>query len=370
MRLSVALRQLSVLWVIAWLLCPSPGRGGDFLPARPGYVFQFPRDHGAHPDFRTEWWYYTGHLASPQGERFGYQLTFFRVALAKPAPGVRSAWAAHTVYFAHLAVTDVQGRTFRYREQAQRGALGLAGAATDRLHVWVDDWLAEGRGEAHFLKAARQGLGLNLTLTPLKPPVFHGEGGFSSKAAGADHASQYYSITRLATRGTLTLDGREIPVTGESWLDREFSSSQLAPHQAGWDWFALQLADGSDLMLYQLRLKDGGLDPASAGTFIDPEGRTRHLGPRDFTVKATALWRSPHSGARYPAAWEIAVPSLGLSLALSPTLADQELRTTASTQVTYWEGQVGVQGTRNGEPLSGLGYVELTGYAGALGGRF
>lgn len=359
--------------VLALPLCSlpaAPDAAPEFSQARPGYSWQFPRDHGAHPDYQTEWWYYTGHLASPQGERFGYQLTFFRVGLARPDSGVRSAWIAHTVYFAHMAITDVQGRTFTYREKAQRGALGLAGAAADRLHVWVDGWQAEARGEEHHLLALEDGLGLDLTLTPTKPPVFHGEGGFSRKAAGTDHASQYYSITRLATRGTLTVNGREVQVRGESWLDQEFSSSQLAAHQAGWDWFALQLNDGSELMLYHLRLKDGGLDLASAGTYIDPQGRGHHLTAADFTVKATGHWRSPHSGARYPAAWEIAVPSQGLALTLTPTLPDQELQTKGSTQITYWEGQVSVQGTKQGGPVKGLGYVELTGYAGALGGRF
>jgi predicted secreted hydrolase len=292
------------------------------------------------------------------------------VALTRPDPAVRSAWPAHTVYFAHLAVTDVAGQTFTYREKAQRGALGLAGAAPDRLQVWVDDWRAEAQGESHRLLAAADGLGLDFTLTPSKPPVFHGEGGFSRKAAGTDHASQYYSISRLTTQGTLTLNGREFKVQGESWLDREFSTSQLAPHQAGWDWFALHLDDGSDLMLYQLRLQEGGLDSASAGTYIDPQGLALPLHHADFTIKATAHWRSPHTGARYPAAWEISVPSQALTLTLTPTLPDQELQTKASTQVTYWEGQVALRGVKNAIPVTGLGYAELTGYAGPLGGRF
>ncbi len=342
----------------------------DFQPAQPGYVWQFPRDHGAHADFRTEWWYYSGHLTSPRQERFGYQLTFFRVGLSRSRPPGRSAWISEAVYFAHLALTDVNGRTFTYREKAQRGALGLAGAEPGRLHVWVEDWRAEASGEHHHLRAAADGLAVDLRLTPQKPPVFHGEGGFSRKAAGFPHASHYYSLTRLATQGTLTISGREIPVQGQSWLDREFSSSQLAPHQAGWDWFALQLSDGSDLMFYRLRLREGGLDPASAGTYIDPEGRTRNLGLADVTLKINDFWRSPATQARYPAAWEIEIPSLGYRLHLQPTLADQELVTKASTQVIYWEGQVKVQGNRNGLSVHGLGYVELTGYAGPLGGRF
>jgi len=362
-----------LLWALGGPVGPAGASAPEapgFLPARPGYVWEFPRDHGAHPGYRTEWWYYTGHLRSDQGERFGYQLTFFRVALSPAPPRSTSAWPAQHLYFAHFALTEVDGRRFTFRERAQRGALGLAGAATDRLHVWVDDWRAEAEGDTMRLVAREEDLELDLTLTPAKPPVFHGEGGFSRKAAGTDHASLYYSLTRLHTRGRVSVQGRHLTVTGESWMDREFSSSQLAPHQTGWDWFALQLADGSELMLYQLRLLDGGVDAASSGTHIDPQGRTRHLTREDFTLTVTGHWRSPASGARYPAGWEIRVPGLGYHLFLRPTLADQELRTTASTRITYWEGQVTVEGHRQGAPIHGLGYVELTGYAGPLGGRF
>lgn len=365
------------LILLIWLglfppLPASPAAAGpaDFLAARPGYQWQFPRDHGAHPGYRTEWWYYTGHLVSDQGELFGYQLTFFRVALT-PAPQPRaSAWAADTVYFAHFALTDGPGRRFHFRERAQRGALGLAGAATDRLHVWVDDWQATAQGEDIRLTAQDEGLALDLTLTPVKPPVFHGDGGYSRKAAGTDHASLYYSLTRLATRGTLSLNGRRLHVRGESWMDREFSSSQLAPHQAGWDWFALQLEDGAEIMLYHLRLTDGGVDAASSGTYIDPQGRTRHLTREEFQITVTGHWRSAQSGARYPAAWEIRLPALGYELSLTPTLPDQELRTAGSTRITYWEGQVKVIGRLKDAPIKGRGYVELTGYVGSLGGRF
>lgn len=363
-----------LLFWLTFCLFPGPAWAGPdppgFLAARPGYLWQFPRDHGAHPGYRTEWWYYTGHLESDQGELFGYQLTFFRVALS-PSPAPRtSAWAADTVYFAHFALTDGPGRRFHYRERAQRGALGLAGAAADRLHVWVDDWQATAQGEDIRLTAQDEGLALDLTLTPLKPPVLHGDGGYSRKAAGTDHASLYYSLTRLATRGTLTINGRRLQVTGESWMDREFSSSQLAPHQAGWDWFALQLDDGAELMLYHLRLTDGGVDAASSGTYVDPQGRSRHLAREDFRITATGHWRSAMSGARYPAAWEICLPALGYELSLTPTLPDQELRTTGSTRITYWEGQVRVRGRLKDAPVTGRGYVELTGYAGPLGGRF
>lgn len=357
---------------MALFLLGNPGAlpAQEFQAARPGRIFSFPRDHGAHPEFKTEWWYYSGHLQGEQGENFGYQLTFFRVGLRKPDPQARSAWRADTVYFAHLALSDIKAGVFRFGEKAQRGALGLAGAATDGLKVWVEDWQAEGQGEEHRLLARSEDLELNLVLTPLKPPVLHGEGGFSRKAAAFEVASHYYSITRLTTRGHLRLKGRLLAVTGVSWFDREFSSSHLAPYQAGWDWFALQLEDGCDLMLYLMRFKDGGTDPASAGTLVDREGRARPLKFTDFQIKVTRTWRSPHSGAVYPAGWHLSLPGAGYELTLTPTLADQELMTGGNQGITYWEGQVRVQGTKAGENLTGRGYVELTGYAGALGGRF
>ncbi len=358
-------------FMAACFLAAVPGsRAEDFQKARPGRVFAFPRDHGAHPDFKTEWWYYTGHLKAKDGEKFGYQLTFFRVGLKKLDPPARSAWRANNVYFAHLAVSDLNQGIFTFREKAQRGAMGLAGAEADRLKVWVDDWRLEGKGDEHHLQAKSDGLALNLILTPLKPPVLHGEAGYSRKAAAAEVASHYYSITRLATRGQLTLGDRTLEVTGTSWFDREFSTAHLAGNQVGWDWFSLQLGDGAELMLYVMRLKDGGLDPASAGTLVDPQGRARHLKLADFQIQVTGTWKSPHSGATYPAGWRITLPEAGYTISLQPTLADQELRTGGQSQIIYWEGQVSVQGTSNQQPITGQGYVELTGYAGALGGRF
>ncbi|MDI6853457.1 MAG: lipocalin-like domain-containing protein [Deltaproteobacteria bacterium] len=348
----------------------APAASSGFKTAQPGRAFQFPRDHGAHPDFKTEWWYYSGHLKAKSGETFGYQLTFFRVALARSDPEAKSAWAAPTIYFAHLALSDINGQKFIFREKAQRGALGLAGAEAGRLKVWVGDWQAEMRQEVHHLAATTDAVSLNLELAPLKPPVLHGQHGYSRKAAAAEVASHYYSITRLATKGQLAIDGKTLEVEGTSWLDREFSSGQMAPHHTGWDWFALQLADGTDIMLYLMRLKDGGLDPASSGTLIDPQGRAQHLNLSDFSIKSTRTWKSPHSGATYPSGWDITLPEHGFHLSLTPTLPDQELRTGGSANLIYWEGQVGIKGSKQGQPLAGQGYVELTGYAGSLGGRF
>jgi len=364
-------RVLAGIFLATFLFAGVPAAGsGDFQPVLPGRIFQFPQDYGAHPKFKTEWWYYTGSLKATDGQTFGYQLTFFRVGLKKPDQKALSAWQADTVYFAHLAVTDPQRGVFAFWEKAERGALGLAGAEEGRLDVWIDNWHLTSVGDEQHLQAAKDGIGLDLTLTPQKPPVLHGEAGYSRKAAAAEVASYYFSLTRLATRGILTVGGRTLQVTGTSWFDREFSSRGLAPHQKGWDWFSLQLSDGTDLMLYIMRLKDGTIDPASSGTLVNREGQARHLTLADFTIKATGSWKSPHSQATYPAGWQISVPSAGCTLKVSPTLADQELHTGGRSPLIYWEGQAVIQGTCNQQAITGQGYVELTGYAGSLGGRF
>jgi len=358
--------------LIAVLFPIGAGAGGDeaFQKPTPGRTWQFPADHGAHPQFKTEWWYWVGHLKTKEGEACGYQLTFFRAALRQPDPRARSAWSLHTIYFAHLAISDPARGGFQFREKVGRGALGLSGAEVGRLKVWIDGWQAEQVGEVFHLRARHEGLGLDLALTPTKPPALHGQEGFSRKAAGFDAASYYYSLTRLDTKGQLTLKGRTLEVSGASWLDHEFFTGSMAPGLAGWDWFALQLDDGREVMLYLLRHQDGSLDPASSGTLVDPGGQTRHLMLADFQVKANGAWKSPHSGATYPAGWQITIPGEGLDLTLTPTLADQEVRAGAPAQVSYWEGQVQVQGRKEGRLISGQGYVELTGYAGAMGGRF
>ena len=277
--------KLALGLILAVLLAGGAWAGEAFEMPRPGRVFQFPRDHGAHPEYKTEWWYYVGHLNAVSGETFGYQLTFFRVGLRnlrnlrkirKPDPKARSAWSLNTVYFAHLALTDSLRRTFLFRDKAGRGALGLSGAA-ETMQVWIDDWQAKLEGVEFHLLAEDGGLGLDLSLTPMKPPALHGEGGYSRKSEKAGAASHYYSLPRLDTRGTITVDGRTLPVTGTSWMDHEFFSQAMAPDLAGWDWFSLQLADGWEVMLYLLRQKDGSVDPASSGTLIDPQGDTRHL---------------------------------------------------------------------------------------------
>lgn len=356
--------------LVALLLPGGGGAAKPFQEAQPGRVFHFPADHGAHPEFKTEWWYWVGHLKSKEGEGFGYQLTFFRVALRRPDARARSAWSLNTVYFAHLAVTDPARGRFCFGEKAGRGALGLSGAAPGLLKVWIDGWQAQQAGGGFHLRAGDRSLGLDLVLTPVASPVLHGEGGFSRKSARYKAASYYYSIPRLASRGHLLLGGRSLEVVGDSWMDHEFFTGSLAPDQKGWDWFGLQLEDGRELMLYLLRLKDGTLDPASSGTLVDPQGKAQPLKLADFQVKATGVWKSPHSGATYPSGWRVSVPGAGLELTLTPTLKDQEVRAGVPARVAYWEGQVKIQGRSGARSLGGRGYVELTGYAGAMEGRF
>ncbi len=347
----------------------TPASSAGYAAARPDYPWSFPRDTGAHPRYQTEWWYYTGHLVGPQGERFGYELTFFRYALSPQASPRASAWAMNQLYFAHFAVTDAGGRRFLFTDAAARGALGLAGASTTGQNVWLRRWFARREGNVQRLFAEGGGARLELRNTPVKPPVLHGENGYSQKGEGREHASQYTSYTRMKSAGTLTLNGAPLAVTGESWMDHEFASQSLAPNEAGWDWFSLQLATGEDVMLYRMRRQDGSTDPYSGGTWVEADGTSSRLALSDYQIEELGRWTSPRTGTTYPAKWRVALPRRGLDLTLTPLLADQELTTAKSTGVTYWEGAVDVEGTRNGQPLRGRGYVELTGYGGGLAGK-
>jgi predicted secreted hydrolase len=345
-----------------------------FRSATAPYTFEFPRDHAAHPGYQSEWWYYTGHLRAADGRRFGYELTFFRFGLRPGDPRTPSGlsrWRGHELYPAHFAITDERGQKFFYVERFAREALGMGGAAANRLEVHADDWsldgapLADRRFERMHLRARDGANALDLVQTPQKPPAIHGAGGVSRKAACASCASHYYSYTRLATRGTLTYAGTAFAVEGVSWMDHEYGTDELQPDQAGWDWFSIQLDDGREVMLYLLRRKDGSVTPESSGSLIERDGSVRHLELKDFTVAVPfgAAWRSPHTGAKYPDRWRVGVPVAGLDLRLAPTVADQELASTTGG-VSYWEGAVDV---KDGNGVSaGTGYVELTGYAGAV----
>ena len=338
-----------------------------FQPATAGYQYTFPRDHGSHSTYRTEWWYYTGHLQSKNGRSFGFELTFFRRGV--PPDDIKtlpSKWSIGHLYLAHFAVTDITGKRFHFSEKFSREGLGKAGADESQLRVWIDDWRAEAATDStgsHTVVAHDETHSLALTLQPTKPLVTHGAAGISRKGKDISQASHYYSFTRLATMGSLTIDGEQFEVTGLAWMDHEFGSAELGTDQVGWDWFSIQLEDDTELMLYRMRRKDGSSDLASSGTAVSPDGRTRHLEVTDFQIESTATWASPESKATYPSRWKLTFPSLGLVLDVTPLLADQELRTSRSTKVSYWEGAVAVTGTKQGKPVKGQGYVELTGYA-------
>lgn len=322
--------------------------------------FVFPDDHGPHPEFRNEWWYLTGNLDAEDGRRFGFELTIFRFALAPFITPSPSAWRTNQVYIAHLALTDAGGSEFYVAERYSRGAAGLAGARAEPFRVWIENWkiAAVPRSDRWQLSAGDEVFGLDLELTPLKAPVLNGLDGLSQKSAEPGNASYYYSVTRLATGGHVRLGEREFAVSGLSWLDREWSTSALGSDQSGWDWFALQLNDGSELMFYQLRQQNGTRDVSSAGTFIAADGSATYLANDEVDITVVDRWASP-AGGSYPSRWQLRVPRLGLDLAVVPVLPDQELLTT----VRYWEGAVDVSGSREETAVSGRGYVELTGYA-------
>ena len=324
--------------------------------------FVFPADHGPHPGYRQEWWYFTGNLATPEGRRFGFQLTFFRTALT-PAPAARaSAWATNQAYMARFTLSDIDAGRFHAFERFSRAALGLAGASVQPFRVWLEDWSAQGTGDDAALpmrlRAAQDGVAIDLSLDSLKPPVLQGDRGLSQKGPAPGNASYYYSLTRMPTHGTVRIGSRSFPVEGLSWMDREWSTSALSGDQVGWDWFALQLSDGRELMFYQMRRRDGSADPFSSGVLVQAEGASRRLALQEVELRVAGHWQSPRSGARYPSRWTIRIPAEELELEVVPHLAGQEL----DLAVRYWEGAVQVRGNAQGRPVTGQGYVELTGY--------
>ena len=349
-----------------------------FVLAVPGHHFSFPRDHGSHNTFQTEWWYYSGQVRSESGHAFGYHLTFFRHGLESNALPVNpSRWTMAHLYFAHFALTDIHNSEFWYGEKLSRAGLGKAGAESDRLSVWVDNWNVHTDGWTHYLQAQlrstetnRVTADINFELVPEKSSIIHGKEGISRKGMQPGQASHYYSIPRLRTTGRLTMNGNVHAVSGLSWLDHEFGTNQLGPNQVGWDWFGLQLDDGSELMLYRLRLDNGASDPASSGTLIAPDAQTMHITSDEFLLEPLSTWTSPESNAVYPISWRLTLPSHQLSLNVVPYIEAQELITQGSTRITYWEGAVRVHGKKAKTPIQGQGYLEMTGYAEPLNERF
>jgi predicted secreted hydrolase len=323
--------------------------------------FVFPRDHGPHSQYAVEWWYYTGNLDTQDGRHFGFQLTFFRSALVPEAPARKSAWATTNIYMAHFAVTDVAVGQFHAFDRFSRAAAGLAGATGEPYRVWLEDWSAEGSGPAGMamrLRAAQEGVAIDLALTNQQPPLLQGDQGMSRKGATSGNASYYYSLTHMATNGTIEAGGQRYTVRGLSWMDHEFGTGAIESDAAGWDWFSLQLDDGRDLTYARIRRVDGSFGFALSA-LAGPGGGKQDLNPSEIVVESLGIWRSPRSGAEYPSGWRLRAPSAGLDLQITPWLDDQEL----PLAVVYWEGAVRVRGSAAGRPIGGNGYVELTGYA-------
>ncbi len=325
-------------------------KGGEgFANPKPGRRFEFPRDHGPHDEFLSEWWYFTGNLGD-----FGYELTLFRQATENPVDRLiprTSSWASKHSMMGHFAISDLRAQKFYRFERLSRAALGMAGAKLGPKVAWIEDWTIEMPAPERFdLRAAAEGCSLKLSMESLKAPVLQGEDGYSRKGDKPEQSSYYYSLTRLKTQGEIQVPSGRYPVRGSSWMDREWSTQPLGKEMDGWDWFALQLEDGSELMFYQLRDKQGRSSVWSAGSWVAADGKVTRLKRDDLTLEVTSYWQSPVDGSEYPAGWKIRV--LGRQLVVKPRLADQEM----TGAVRYWEGAVEIEG-------GGSGYVEMVGYA-------
>jgi len=289
---------------VALICCVVIFSGFTYQLALPGRELVFPADHYSHPDFKTEWWYYTGHLLADSGKRYGYQVTFFRFGIRDRQKNAGEPPLFSDLYMAHFALSDIAAKKFHFRERINRGYEDKAGAATDRYFVWNEDWKVEGGVRDHAIQVNERNTRLRLVLKSLKAPVLHGRNGLSQKGAGEGRASYYYSLTRMQTEGELTIDGRQEPVRGLSWMDHEFGSNQLRDDQLGWDWFSIQLNNNSELMLYLMRRNDGSIDPYSSGTLVNPDGTTKHLYLGDYRVEVLDRWKSPKSNGNYPMKWK------------------------------------------------------------------
>lgn len=342
----------------------------DFARVLAPRVFSFPADHGPHRDYGTEWWYFSGNLDSEEGNHFGYELALFRIGLSRQQPDRQSRWGASELYMGHLAVTDVSKNQFHSFERISRGALGLAGSSLGEgqtFRVWLEDWSMIGEGSVEptvRLTAAQDDVAIALELVSDRPLVLQGDRGFSQRSAAPGDASYYYSNTRMSTSGTLRVAGQSFAVSGDSWMDHEWSTLALGEDQVGWDWFSLQLSDGRDLMYYQFRNNDRGTDPFSSGTLILEDGTTRRLSADDVNIQVLDTWESPRGG-KYPIKWRMRLPSDGIEVEIVPYVKNQEL----DVSIRYWEGAVELIGTSHGRPIEGKGYVEMTGYAETSGGR-
>jgi predicted secreted hydrolase len=357
-------RCAALAFAVAVTHAPATGGAPDsWVPALPGYRYSFPSDYGAHESARNEWWYYTGNVRDARGRRFGFELTVFRFGVQHPMRD-GSGWDINDLYFAHLALTDVNGKHFTSFDRVGRAALGDAGASTGHERAWVGNWRVQRRATGeHMVFAALPAYGLDLRLIPEKRATINGHNGISRKGKCASCASHYYSFTRLRAGGVLRIAGRRYDVKGAAWGDHEWGSNELGPGVVGWDWFSIQLDGGTDIMLYRLRRGDGATVPESSGTLVRPNGASHYIPRSDFSIAATGVWESTHDGTRYPSGWLVALPRERARLSVTPLLDDQEFIATKSSRVAYWEGACDVRGTLDGKQVRGVGYTELTGYA-------
>jgi len=322
--------------------------------------FVFPQDHGSHPDFKTEWWYVTGNLETKTQRKFGFQITFFRWGISPDQPQSESQWATNQIYMAHFAITDTKNQQHYAFERFSREALKLAGSQAHPFKVWLLDWSLNSKNEKFFpleLNAKQDNVEIKLNFDSIKPHILQGDNGLSKKNATPGSASYYYSFTRLITDGKITINNETFSITGNSWLDREWSTSAFEKSQLGWDWFSLQLSNNEEIMFYQLRNKNGEIDPASSGSYIDKNGNITKLNQNQVFIKPLTSWKSP-SGTEYPSTWNFSIPSKNIKLHIKPRIENQEI----DLSVRYWEGAVGIKGNIGSKNVTGSGYVELSGY--------
>ncbi len=355
-----------LLCLLLAVLCVT-SHAQQYVPALPGYRYEFPRDHFSHPDYQTEWWYYTGNLRAKDGHRFGFELTFFRQGVSRTPSA--SPWNVHDLYMAHLALSDVSGGRYYATERLNRAGPGIAGVDPASGNVWNGNWETNIGANVHHLHGIGENFSFDLSAVPRKPPVIHGTDGVSQKAEGAGHASHYVSFTRMQSGGTVELDGTRYEVDGDTWMDHEFFSDSMNGDEVGWDWLSVQLDDNTELMLYRLRHRDGSVDPYSSGTYVDRDGKTLHLALRDFSMtQAGTAYRSEKTGATYPIAWSVTVPALKLQIDISTPLKSQEF--VSRFGPSYWEGAIDVTGHHQEQAVRGAGYLEMTGYANPTGSIF
>jgi predicted secreted hydrolase len=349
-------------WILCFVCAWGVGAQSPYKVAVPGYHYEFPRDYFNHPDYQTEWWYYTGNVTAEDGHRFGFELTFFRVGVNRDVEQ-HNTWDVEDLYLAHLALSDLDGKNFYHTERTNRAGPGIAGVHAEQKRIWNGNWSVSWNGYDQVLEAVDERVCFTLKLHPEKPAVIQGENGVSQKGAGTGRASYYISLTRLKTNGTLQLDGRKYEVSGLTWMDHEFFTNQLEKEQVGWDWFSVQLSDNTELMLYRIRRVDGSVDPYSSGTYVDANGRSVHMRREDFSLTPGAeTWKSSATGGVYPVQWHISVPKLGLELEASTALNAQELSGKSQVIPNYWEGAIQLNGHRGEEAMTGVGYLEMTGY--------